>query len=84
MDEIGLAKRLIADHFAVPLEKVHDDAHFGFDLGADSLDVLELTMRLEDEFAVTIDDDESETCQTVGQACQMLAFKIRGKAKSAA
>ena len=72
MDEIGLAKSLIADHFAVPLEKVHDDAHFGFDLGADSLDTVELVMAFEEEFGVEIPDDAADSILTVGDAVKFI------------
>ena len=70
----------MADHFGVPLGAVRDDACFRGELGADSLDLLELTMRLEDEFELSIEDDEGETCQTVGEAIQMLSLKLPNEA----
>jgi acyl carrier protein len=69
------ARTLIAEHLAVSLESVADDAIFAVDLGADSLDMVELAMRFEDELNIVIDDDESEICVTVGDALALLARK---------
>ncbi len=81
---IDAAKRLIAEHLCVPPAQVRDDADFAADLGADSLDLVELTMRLEDAFEVVIGDDESEGCRTVGDAVGLLDAKLRQKAAGAA
>lgn len=70
------AKALIADHLAVGLEAVHDDALFAADLGADSLDMIELAMRFEEELDITIPDDETEACQTVRDAINLIQSKI--------
>jgi acyl carrier protein len=72
---IEAARTLIAEHLAVNLDSVEDDALFGADLGADSLDMVELVMRFEDELNIIIEDDESETCVTVGDALALLARK---------
>ena len=69
------ARALIADHLAVALNMVQDDAHFAADLGADSLDMVELAMRFEDELNILIEEDESEACVTVGDALSLLARK---------
>ena len=71
---VEAAKTLIAEHLAVNRDVVADDAVFA-DLGADSLDMVELAMRFEDELNIVIDDHESETCITVGDALALLARK---------
>lgn len=74
------ARTLIADHLAVSPALVEDDAIFSVDLGADSLDMVELVMRFEDELNILIDDDESEACVTVGDALALLERKIKAAA----
>ena len=61
-------RKIIADQLKVDLEEVKDDALFVEDLGADSLDTLELIMDLEDEFKIEIPDEEAEKISTVGEA----------------
>jgi acyl carrier protein len=74
--QVEAAKALIADHLAVGLEAVRDDAQFDADLGADSLDMIELAMRFEEELDISISDDESEACETVRDALNLLESKI--------
>jgi len=69
------ARALIADHLAVHLDAVRNDAHFAEDLGADSLDMIELAMRFEEELDISIADDETEACATVGDALTLLEAK---------
>lgn len=71
MDE-DYALGVIADHFGVPLDVVNNHSQFTRDLGADSLDLVELTLHLEREFNVHIDDDQAETCIDVGAALRIL------------
>lgn len=71
---------LIADHLAVPLDAVREDAIFARDLGADSLDMIELTMRIEHELDISINDDEGEFCETVGQALNLVRRKVVARA----
>lgn len=71
-----LAFSVIADHFGVSVEQVTEQSLFTRDLGADSLDLIELSMRLEQEFGVQIGDDESEACLDVGSALQLLCEKL--------
>ena len=68
---------LVADQLGADREKVVPDAHFIDDLGADSLEVVELVMRIEDEFGVSIPDADAETIQTVGEA---IAYLEKAKA----
>ncbi len=75
MDE-GAVRRLIAEELAVDLDQVDDRAEFRRDLGADSLDIVSLTMRVEEMLDVEVPDDEAESCQTVGDAMALLRQKI--------
>jgi len=65
-------KTIIAQKFHVEQSEVTDEASFTNDLGADSLDIVELIMDLEQEFGVTIPDDQAEHIQTVGQAIKYI------------
>jgi len=59
---------IVAEQLGVDKEKITRDTSFVNDLGADSLDTVELVMELEEEFDITIPDDAAEKIQTVGQA----------------
>ena len=61
---------------SVPAEKVVREASFADDLEADSLDLVELVMALEEEFDVTIDEEELQGVSTVGQAYDLLTGKL--------
>jgi acyl carrier protein len=61
-------KQIIAEKLDIALEQVTDHAKFIDDLGADSLDVVELIMTLEDEFNIEITDEDAEKIATVGNA----------------
>ena len=74
MDDIR-ARAVIADHLAVAVSSVTDDADF-IALGADSLDMVSLTMRLEEEFNTHIPDDSVEDCTTVGDALALLQSSL--------
>ena len=67
---------LIADHLGVAKAEVHGDAKFIEDLGADSLDTVELVMALEEKFGIEITDEEAETIQTVGAAIELIKKKF--------
>ncbi|MGD0255773.1 MAG: acyl carrier protein [Acidimicrobiales bacterium] len=60
----------------VPAEKLVPEARFGDDLDADSLDLVELVMALEEVFDITVDESELEGIETVGQAYELIAAKI--------
>jgi acyl carrier protein len=81
--DIGFALSVIADHFGVPVGQVTEQSIFTSDLGADSLDLIELSLRLENEFGVQIDDDESEACADVRSALQLLGEKLAVAARPA-
>ncbi|OZM58569.1 acyl carrier protein [Lottiidibacillus patelloidae] len=61
-------KKIIVDRLDVDAEEVTLEASFKDDLGADSLDVVELVMELEDEFDMEISDEDAEKISTVGDA----------------
>jgi acyl carrier protein len=73
---VEAARALIADHLGVGLNAVRDAATFASDLSADSLDMIELAMRFEEEFEIRIDDEESESCETVRDALDLLESKV--------
>ncbi|WP_341760018.1 acyl carrier protein [Candidatus Endowatersipora endosymbiont of Watersipora subatra] len=65
-------KKIVIEHLSADPEKVIEAASFIDDLGADSLDTVELVMAFEEEFGVEIPDDAAETIQTVGDAVKYL------------
>jgi acyl carrier protein len=60
----------------VKAEKVTPDASFAEDLDADSLDLVELVMALEEQFGITVDESELEGVSTVGQAFDLVSSKL--------
>jgi len=68
-------KKIVVEHLGVESDKVVESASFIDDLGADSLDTVELVMAFEEEFGVEIPDDAAETIQTVGDAVKFLQSK---------
>jgi acyl carrier protein len=64
--------KIIVDKLGVEASEVTPDASFTNDLGADSLDTVELIMEFEKEFDIAIPDDQAENIQTVGQAIEYL------------
>ena len=65
-------RKIVVEHLGVEEEKVTKDASFIDDLGADSLDTVELVMAFEEEFGVEIPDDAAETILTVGDAVKYI------------
>jgi len=65
-------KKIVIEHLGVDADKVTESASFIDDLGADSLDTVELVMAFEEEFGTEIPDDAAETIQTVGDAVGFL------------
>src|SRR5262249_14668378 len=73
MSDIGeRVKKIVVEHLGVEAEKVTENASFIDDLGADSLDTVELVMAFEEEFGCEIPDDAAETILTVGDAIKFL------------
>ena len=68
-------KKIVVEHLNVDPEKVNDGASFIEDLGADSLDTVELVMAFEEEFSIEIPDDAAESIVTVGDAVKFIKEK---------
>ena len=68
-------KKIVVEHLNVDPEKVTPEASFIEDLGADSLDTVELVMAFEEEFGIEIPDDAAEHIQTVGDAVKFISEK---------
>ena len=65
-------REIIINELGVEVEKVTDEASFVEDLGADSLDTVELVMAFEEEFGIDIPDEDAEQMRTVGDAIRYL------------
>jgi acyl carrier protein len=70
-------KKIIVDKLGVDDAEVTPEASFTNDLGADSLDTVELIMEFEKEFDISIPDEQAENIQTVGQAISYLESQIQ-------
>ena len=68
-------KKIVADHLGIEEAKVTDEASFIDDLGADSLDTVELVMAFEEEFGSEISDSDAEKILTVGDAIKFIESK---------
>ena len=66
-------KKIVVEHLGVEADKVVEGASFIDDLGADSLDTVELVMAFEEEFGIEIPDDAAETIQTFGDATKFIS-----------
>lgn len=73
-------KKIVADQLEVDLEKVSGKSNFANDLGADSLDTVELVMALEEEFEIEIPDEEAENITTVQAAVDYIKGQVATKA----
>ena len=74
-DVSNKVKKMVADHLGVDEAKVIDEASFIDDLGADSLDTVELVMAFEEEFGSEISDGDAEKILTVGDAIKFIESK---------
>ena len=68
-------KQIVVEQLGVKEEEVSGDSSFVDDLGADSLDTVELVMALEEEFDVSVEEEELEGIETVGQAYDLVVGK---------
>ncbi|HEY5658948.1 MAG TPA: acyl carrier protein [Myxococcota bacterium] len=68
--------QLIVDQLGVSAEEIKPEASFLDDLGADSLDIVELVMAMEEEFDIEIPDDDAEKIQTIGDAFAYIKEKV--------
>ncbi|HMQ59162.1 MAG TPA: acyl carrier protein [Flavilitoribacter sp.] len=69
-------RKIVVDKLGVDESEVLADASFTNDLGADSLDTVELIMEFEKEFDISIPDEQAENIQTVGQAVEYLKSQV--------
>ncbi len=70
-------REVVADKLSISEDQVTESASFVEDLGADSLDTVELVMALEETFGLNIPDDEAEKLSTVGKAVDYIASKLK-------
>jgi len=71
-------KKVIAEQLGLNESEVKSEASFLNDLGADSLDIVEMVMTLEEEFGIEISDEEAEKIQTVQEAIDYILDKVKG------
>jgi len=76
MDYYEKIKDIVVDKLGVDAAKVSKEASFIDDLGADSLDTVELIMKMEEEFDLEIPDEEAESLKTVGDVVSYLESKV--------
>lgn len=76
MDLMDQIKKIIVEQLGVDESEVTPNAHFIDDLGADSLDTVELILSFEETFNISIPDEEAEKLETVGKALEYLEEKI--------
>lgn len=76
MDLMAEVKKIIIEQLGVDESQVTQDAHFIDDLGADSLDTVELILSFEETFDISIPDEDAENLETVGKAVEYLKEKI--------
>ena len=80
MSEIGeRVKKIVVEHLGVEPEKVVDNASFIDDLGADSLDTVELVMAFEEEFEIEIPDEDAEKITRVKDAVEYIEKNAKAK-----
>ncbi len=71
-DTAERVQKIVVEHLGVEADKVSQEASFIDDLGADSLDIVELVMAFEEEFEIEIPDDAAENIQTFGDAVNFI------------
>ena len=74
---LNKVSKIIVDHLGVEESKIVESANFINDLGADSLDQVELVMAFEEEFGVEIPDDAAEKITTVGKAVEYISQNVK-------
>ena len=76
MSTFDRVKKIVVDKLQVADDQVKTEASFVEDLGADSIDQMELVMGLEDEFSLTIPDEDAEKIATVGHAVEYIESMV--------
>lgn len=72
-------KKIIKEQLMVEESEVTEDASFVDDLGADSLDIVEMIMEIEDEFGIEVPDEDAEKLATVGDAIKYIERRLEQK-----
>jgi len=72
MDTLAKIKELIANQLNIAIETVTDEKEIVRDLGADSLDIVEMVMSIEEEFGIQVDDDKMSDIKTVGDIAKLV------------
>jgi acyl carrier protein len=72
-------KEIISENLGVNKETITRETSFIEDIGADSLDIVELVMELEEEFEITIPDEQAEKIKTVGEAIDYIEKEMKNK-----
>lgn len=80
MEELNKLKEIIANVLSVDPDSITPDTTFIDDLGADSLDVFQIIMDLEDEFEIKIPQEKAEKITSVGEAAEMIRMALSDKA----
>ena len=75
-DNLTRIKEIIIDKLGIEESKITDEARFIEDLGADSLDTVELIMQFEEEFDIEISDEDAEKLNTVGSSVRYITQKL--------
>ena len=75
METLDKVKQLIAEHLNKTVEEITEEKEIVKDLGADSLDIVEMLMALEDEFGVTVSDEDAIKIKTVGDIVNTIEKK---------
>ena len=75
-DSLTRVKEIIIDKLGIEEGKITNDARFIEDLGADSLDTVELIMQFEEEFDIEISDEEAEDLTTIGKSVDYINSKL--------
>lgn len=77
MDIEGQVKKVISEQLGIEIGEIRTEAKFVDDLGADSLDLVEMIMSLEDIFEIEISDEEAEKIQTVKDAIDFISIGVQ-------
>ena len=67
-----MIEKIIAENLGIDQDSIKDESHFVNDLGADSLNIVEVVMAIEEEYDIEIPDEDAETLHTVGQVKQYI------------